>query len=226
MTVRLCATMSCISRAMRARSAAAAIRPCWSRSSSRRAARSSSEASSARRWRTLVPRTPAATESADSPTNSRKPPSELAARIAPSSRIAAAARAFLRASWAATVYSAISSATSAAMSTWTSHCAKATAARTRKTGSGCRRRQTSGSASAAVNRITTTGRPPSVSTSGTASRNTATASPTSKPSGWRRASEKARASVRWPGPVSVSVTCALISVSQPCQSPCSVRPRH
>ena len=40
-TVRLWETMSCISRAMRARSAAAASRPSWSRSNSRRAARSS-----------------------------------------------------------------------------------------------------------------------------------------------------------------------------------------
>ena len=43
-TVRLWATMSCISRAIRARSAAAASSPCWSRSRSSRAARSVSSA--------------------------------------------------------------------------------------------------------------------------------------------------------------------------------------
>jgi hypothetical protein len=42
MTDRLWATMSCISRAIRARSAPAASRPCWSRSRSSRVARSSS----------------------------------------------------------------------------------------------------------------------------------------------------------------------------------------
>ena len=43
-TDRLCATMSCISRAIRARSAAAASCACWSRSFSARRARSSSDA--------------------------------------------------------------------------------------------------------------------------------------------------------------------------------------
>ena len=42
--------MSCISRAIRARSAAAPRRPSWSRSNSSRAARSCSVATSARRW--------------------------------------------------------------------------------------------------------------------------------------------------------------------------------
>ena len=69
MTDRLWATMSCISRAIRARSAPAASWPCWSRSCSSRTARSSREASSARRLRTLMPITPAAVAKAESATN-------------------------------------------------------------------------------------------------------------------------------------------------------------
>ena len=52
--------MSCISRAIRARSAAAASWPCWSRSRSSCSARSSSAARYARRVRTLSPSTTAA----------------------------------------------------------------------------------------------------------------------------------------------------------------------
>ena len=66
-TVRLCETMSCISRAIRARSAAAPSRPSWSRSNSSRAARSCSDASSARRCRIETPSTALATPSADQP---------------------------------------------------------------------------------------------------------------------------------------------------------------
>ncbi|WP_353050412.1 hypothetical protein [Cellulosimicrobium sp. Marseille-Q4280] len=54
-TDRECATMSCISRAMRARSAEVAIRACWSRSTSSRSARSTSAAMVSRRERRTSP---------------------------------------------------------------------------------------------------------------------------------------------------------------------------
>src|SRR5699024_2295525 len=50
-----CATMSCISRAMRARSAAVAICACWSRSTSSRAARSASVSICTTRARRISP---------------------------------------------------------------------------------------------------------------------------------------------------------------------------
>ena len=54
-TVSEWATMSCISRAMRARSAAVAIWDCWSRSTSRRCARSTSASMVSRRERRTRP---------------------------------------------------------------------------------------------------------------------------------------------------------------------------
>ena len=66
-TVREWATMSCISRAMRARSAAVAICVCWSRSTSRRRARSSRASIRSRRDRRTSPN--AHTASATTPVN-------------------------------------------------------------------------------------------------------------------------------------------------------------
>ena len=115
-TDRLCETMSCSSRAIRVRSAAAAITACWSRSISSRRARSSIQARYLLPEATVSPANSAATTIADRNSSERGtvPASSTwtAAMIAPASSSPAASRARIRDSCAATVYSATSSATS------------------------------------------------------------------------------------------------------------------
>ena len=115
--VRLCETMSCISRAIRARSAAAPSRPSWSRSTSSRAARSCSEISSSRRWRTVRLRARRRRRQAGQPdpVSSTAPTGDhrTAAIIAPSSTIDGRQGDLGHSLSSATQYRAISTATSA-----------------------------------------------------------------------------------------------------------------
>ena len=123
--------MSCISRAIRARSAAAPSRPSWSRSNSSRAAFSCSEASSALRWRIETPSTPAAVASPVSPTQTfsgSDGDQRTAAMIAPSSTVPAARAPSIKLPSSATQYRAISTAASASCGAASSHCANATSA--------------------------------------------------------------------------------------------------
>ena len=139
--------MSCISRAMRARSAAAPRRPSWSRSNSSRAAFSCRETSSALRWRTETPSTPAAVTSPVSPTHTfsgSDGDQRTAAMTAPIAATLAASAASVKPPSRVTQYRAIKTVTSASCGAASSHCARAMIAITPKHSIGLTRRSSSG----------------------------------------------------------------------------------
>ena len=154
-TWMLCETTSCISRAMRARSAAAASDDCWSRSSSSRSALSASQSSWLRSARTTTPANNAVNAR---PVRNTKDLTSLPVGVhrtvamrTPVSRMADAATTSTQSDSSATVYRATRSAASASPGPVTIHWTKATVAMARKTVIGARRRKTSGKTRAATN---------------------------------------------------------------------------